>query len=156
MRKMTTKMKPPTRKQKLDNCYEAYHHAKHGTRPGRRARDGSIPTHSVVPVPDVLEAEVLKDCIKWLKSHRIFHDRHDCGSGDLVGAGQTQYGIKYAGDIIGILPDGRHLEIETKRGKGGRLSAGQQERMADVRATNGVYLVVHGVAELEWLMRGLV
>jgi len=146
----------PTKKQKLDNCYEAYHHAKHGTRPGRKARDGSVPTHSVVPVPDLPESKVLNDCLKWLRVHRIFHNRHDCGTGNISGAGYATYGIKYAGDIIGILPDGRHLEIETKRGKGGRLSAGQQDRMADVRATNGVYLVVHGVAELEYLMRGLV
>ena len=148
-------MKPPTKKQKLDNCYEAYHHAKHGTRPGRRARDGSIPTHSVVPVPELPEmgdGGVRDECCKWLKAHRIFHDPHACG----CGPENAIYGIKHSGDIHGILPDGRHLEIETKRGKGGRLSAGQQERMADVRATNGVYLVVHGVAELEWLMRGLV
>ena len=149
-------MTHPTKKQKLDNCYETYHHAKHGTRPTRKARDGSVPTHPVVPVPNILEAEVLHDCLAWLKIHRIFHNRHDCGSGDLVGAGQARYGIKFAGDIHGILPNGIHFEIETKRGKGGRQSAGQQKRMADVRATNGVYLMVHGVAELEFLMRGLV
>jgi len=74
----------------------------------------------------------------------------------LVGAGQAVYGIKHAGDIIGILPNGVHFEIETKRGKGGKLSKGQQERMADVRATGGVYLVVHGVNELEFLMKGLI
>lgn len=149
-------MTNPTKKQNLDNCYEAYHHMKHGTRPTRKARDRAIPTHPVVPVPDVLEAEVLHDCLAWLKIHRIFHNRHDCGSGDLVGAGQARYGIKFAGDIIGILPNGIHFEIETKRGKGGRQSKGQQERMADVRATNGVYLVCHGVSELEFLMKGLV
>jgi len=149
-------MTRPTKKQKLDNCYEAYHHAKHGTRPTRKAKDGSIPTHPVVPVPELSESDVLRDCHRWLQIHRIFHNRHDCGSGDLAGAGQAVYGIKHAGDIIGILPDGRHLEVECKRGKGGRLSAGQQERMADVRATNGVYLVVHGKNELEYLMKGLI
>ena len=150
-------MKPPTKKQKLDNCYEAYHHAKHGTRPTRKARDGSIPTHPVVSVsPHKFEHMVLADCMKWLKSHRIFHDRHDCGGGNVSGAGYTIYGIKYSGDIHGILPNGIHFEIETKRGNGGRQSAGQQKRMADVRATNGVYLVVHGVLELEFLMKGLI
>ena len=146
----------PTKKQKLDNCYEAYHHAKHGTRPTRKARDGSIPTHPVVPVPELPEAQVVNDCLKWLRIHRIFRDRHDCGTGNISGAGIATYGIKHAGDIHGILPNGIHLEIEVKRGKGGRLSAGQQERMRDVRATNGVYLVCHGVAELEYLMKGLI
>ncbi len=129
---------------------------KHGTRPTRKARDGSIPTHPVVPAPDILESDVVKDCMDWLKSHRIFYDRHDCGAGNVSGAGYATYGIKDSGDIHGILPSGVHFEIECKRGKGGRQSAGQQKRMVDVRATNGVYLVVHGVAELEFLMKGLV
>jgi len=149
-------MTHPTKKQKLDNYYEAYHHAKHGTRPIRKARDGSIPTHPVVPVPELPERDVIKDCMLWLARHCIFRDRHDCGTGNISGAGTATYGIKYAGDIIGILPSGIHLEIECKRGKGGRQSAGQQKRMADVRATNGVYLVVHGSAELEFLMKGLI
>ena len=149
-------MTHPTRKQKLDNCYEAYHHAKHGTRPTRKAKDGSIPTRSVVPVPELPESDVLKECMIWLRCHRIFCDRHDCGGGNVSGAGYAIYGIKGGGDIMGILPDGRHLEIECKRGKGGRQSVGQQKRMADVRATNGVYLVCHGLAELGFLMKGLV
>ena len=146
-----------TKKQKwLDECYTAYHYAKYKTRPTRKARDGSIPTHPVVPVPELAERDVLKDCLKWLRAHRIFSDRHDCGTGNISGAGIATYGIKGAGDIIGILPSGIHFEIECKRGKGGRLSAGQQERMAKVRVTGGVYLVVHGVNELEYLMRGLI
>ncbi len=149
-------MKPPTKKQKLDNCYEAYHHVKHGTRPTRKARDGSIPTHPVVPVPGLSERDVLWQCLDWLIEHRIFCDRHDCGAGNVSGAGYATYGIRDSGDIHGILPNGIHFEIETKRGKGGRQSAGQQKRMVDVRATNGVYLVVHGVAELEFLMKGLI
>ena len=148
-------MTRPTKKQKLDNCYEAYHHAKYGTQPGRKARDGSVPTHSVVPVPELPElgkGGVQDECCKWLAAHRIFHDPHACGGGK----GHAIYGIKNSGDIHGILPNGIHFEIETKQGKGGRLSAGQQERMADVRANNGVYLVCHGVAELEFLMKGLI
>ncbi len=149
-------MTHPTKKQKLDNCYEAYYHTKHGTRPTRKARDGSIPTHPVVPVPDRAERDVLKDCMLWLARHRIFRDRHDCGAGNVSGAGYATYGIKDSGDIHGILPNGIHFEIECKRGKGGRQSVGQQKRMADVRATNGVYLVCHGVSELEFYMKGLI
>ena len=148
-------MTKPTKKQKLDNCYEAYHHAKHGTRPTRKAKDGSIPTHPVVSVPELPElgrGGVQDECCKWLKKHRIFHNSHACGDGP----GHAIYGIKNSGDIHGILPDGRHLEIECKRGKGGRLSKGQQERMVDVRATNGVYLVVHGVSELGYYFKNFI
>jgi hypothetical protein len=147
-------MKTPKRK-KLNDCYTALQHMKNNTRPTRKTKDGSIPTHSVVPVPDVPETTVLKNCLKWLREHRIMCNRHDCGVRQTP-SGLIQFGIKDAGDIIGILPNGVHLEIECKRGRGGRLSAGQQDRMRDIRATNGAYLVVHGVLELEYYMGGLV
>ena len=141
-----------SRKQKLAEVHQAYVAEKQGTAPNRGAKDGSIPTHPVVPCPDLPEAEVLKRCLKWLRARRVFCDRHDCGSGP----GHARYGIKGAGDIIGILYDGRHFEIECKKGKGGRLSKGQQERMAEVRATEGKYFVVHGVPELKYYMEGLI
>ena len=141
-----------TRKQKLAECTMVYEAAKTGQRPKRRAKDGSIPTHPVVPVKEQCEAVVLSECIKWLRQHRVFHDRHDCGSGH----GHAIYGIKNSGDIHGYLPDGRGFEIECKHGKGGRQSAGQQKRMWDVRATNGLYFVCHGVEELEHYLGGLV
>ena len=142
-----------TKKQKLADCHTVYEAAKAGVKPNRhQAKDGSIPTHPVVSVLDLPEAEVLKWCLRWLKARRVFHDRHDCGSG----SGHARYGIKGAGDIIGILPDGHHFEIETKAGKGGRLSDAQRWRMADVRATGGLYFVVHGVEELVHYMGELV
>jgi hypothetical protein len=140
-----------TRTQKLDDYHTAYRAAKQGTKPKRRAKDGSILTHPVAPCPDLLEREVLKQCLSWLRARRILCDRHDCGSGP----GHARYGIKGAGDIIGVLAGGRHFEIEVKRGRGGRLSKGQQERMQAVRAAGGVYEVVHGVEELEYYFRGL-
>ncbi|MCP5019614.1 MAG: hypothetical protein GY938_30675 [Ketobacter sp.] len=141
-----------SKKDKLAEAHTAYQAAKTGTRPKRGAKDGSIPTHPVVPVPDLPEAEVLKQCLAWLRSWRVFCDRHDCGSGP----GHARYGIKGAGDIIGILPDGRHFEIECKRGRGGRLKKGQQERMAAVQATGAIYFVVHGIPELEYYMEELI
>ena len=143
-----------SRKQKLDDSYTVYEAAKTGQRPKVRAKDGSIQTHSVVPVnKGQSEAKVLVGCLDWLKARRVFCDRHDCGSGH----GHAIYGIKHSGDIHGILSDGRHFEIEVKRGGGGRLSAGQQDRMARIHnLTVGLYFVVHGVEELEHYMGGLV
>lgn len=139
-------MKKPTKKQQKEGLFRAYKKAI-GENPG--AKDGSIATHSIVPVDETkTEAEVLSDCLSWLKGHRIVANRHDCGSGNF-GHGYATYGIKHAGDIIGLLRSGRHFEIETKCGKGGRLSAGQQKRMKKIRENNGLYYVVHGKAELE-------
>ena len=139
-----------TRTQKLAEAHTAYEAAKTGRPPKREPK--SIPTHPVVPCPDLPEREVLKQCLAWLRARRVLCNRHDCGSGP----GSAIYGIKYSGDIHGYLPDGRGFEIECKRGKGGRLSKGQQEWMLAVRKTGGVYEVVHGVSELEYYFRGLV
>ena len=115
------------------------------------AKDGSRPVLLVCCVdPDKLEAEVLADCLDWLHRKGIFCNRHDVGGGDLVGEGHAVYGIKNAGDIIGALKDGTHFEIETKRGKGGRWTKGQQDRCLAVRATHAVYLLISGVEELEF------
>ena len=141
-----------SRKQKLDDCHQAYQAAKQGTKPKRQAK--GIPTHPVVPVPDLPEEGDggVKDlCYKWLVARRFLCNKHACCRKD-----GKLYGIKHSGDIHGYLHDGRGFEIECKRGKGGRLSKGQQERMLAVREAGGVYEVVHGVEELEHVMRGLV
>lgn len=151
-------MKKQTKQQKFNDLADAVKCIRQGKPPKRsRAKDGSIPTHPVVDIPcPMLEYIVLKDCLMWLKQHNIFHNRHDCGTGDIAGAGMATYGIKGAGDIIGLLSNGRHFEIECKRGKGGRLSEIQQKRMQNIRVNNGLYFVVHGVEELEYYFKELI
>lgn len=146
--------KTKSKKQKLADCHLAYEAAKTGTKPKRGAKDGSISTHPVVPCPDLPEEGEggVKDlCHKWLVARRILCSKHACCRKD-----GRLYGIKYSGDEHGYLRDGRGFELEYKRGKGGRLSRGQQERMAAVRAADGVYFVIHGVEELAYYFRGLV
>ena len=121
-----------------------------------RAKDGSVPTHPVVEVLPLCESEVLKHCLRWLKQHNIFCDRHDSGAGDISGSGYATYGIKGAGDIVGLLPNGIHFEVECKAGKGGRLSVKQQKRMEGVRNNNGLYFVIHGIEELEHCFRNFI
>jgi len=150
-------MKKRTKAEKNQDYFDAFKCIQAGKKVKRSgAKDGSIPTHSVVPVPDLSESVVLKDCLAWLKKHHVFCNRHDVGAGDVSGAGYATYGIKSAGDIIGLLPYGIHFEIECKRGSGGRLSKGQQKRMKDIRANNGIYLVIHGTEELAYYFEGLI
>lgn len=99
----------------------------------------------------MLEADVLRGCMQWLKSHSIVCDRNNTGLIDVRG-GKMRFGIKGGGDIIGCLPNGRHYEIECKRGRGGSLSPGQQQRKRKIMSNNGVYLIVHSVEELEKLL----
>ena len=113
-------------------------------------KDGSIPTKPVVPVADLPEKQVVKDCIDWLRRHRVMCNRHDAASFQNNRGQWGVYGIKSAGDIIGIIPpDGIHLEVECKAGKGGTLSIGQQKRLRDVMDAGGFYYIIHGIEELE-------
>ena len=148
-------MKKQTKQQKCSELYDAYAAIRAG-KPVKRhgAKDGSIPTHPVVPVDNLPEREVVKQCMAWLKKHHIFCNRHDAGSFQNFEGTWGTYGMKGAGDIIGLTRHGIHFEIECKAGKGGRLSLGQQKRMRDIEANHGIYLVIHGVEELEYIFQG--
>ncbi len=122
-------------------------------KPGRR--DGGIPTKPVVPCADLLEAEVLKNCISWLKRHRVGVKRMNVTAVDLNGGGVRPYGIKGAGDLHCIYK-GIHIDVECKRGKGGVLSLNQQKHRDWVEQYEGVYLVVHGIEELEFFMLSII
>lgn len=151
-------MKRQSKAEKLGDYFDAFKKIQHGEQVKRTGpKDGSIKTKPIIDVgPKKLEAEVLKDCISWLRRHRIMCDRHDCGAGNIAGVGYATYGIKGSGDIHGMLRrhNGKHFEIECKKSTGGRLSKKQQERRKRVLANNGLYFIVHGVTELEHFMRG--
>jgi len=151
-------MKRQTKLQKFNDLANAVGQIRRGEKVKRvGAKDGSIRTHAVVPVdPKKLEREVLVDCLSWLHKHHIFCQRHDAGTFQNDCGQWGTYGILNSGDIHGILKEnqyhfgGRYFEIETKRGSGGRLSEGQQQRRKDVRDNGGLYFVCHGVEELEY------
>jgi hypothetical protein len=149
-------MKRQTKQDKFRDLANAVKQINSGEKVRRiGARDGSIPTHPVVPV-DVTKSEkvVLVECLAWLKKHHTMCNRHDAGTFQNDRGQWATYGIKNSGDIHGMLKHhgGKHFEIEVKRGKGGRLSEGQQKRKRDVEYNNGLYLVVHGLEELIYYM----
>lgn len=150
-------MKKQTKAQKCNDLANAIGQIRKGEKVKRIGhKDGSIVTHSVVPVDSKkLEHQVVFECLNWLKRLRVFCNRHDAGTFQNERGQWGTYGIKNSGDIHGILKhhDGKYFEIECKHGKGGRLSVGQQKRMKEVRDNNALYFVCHGVEELEFFMR---
>lgn len=151
-------MKHRTRKQQYLDYADVIKAMKEG-KPVKRAhaKDGSVATHPIMEVPDLSEKIILEDCIKWLARHKIFCNRMNVGAGRLAdGITWATYGVKGAGDIIGLLPTGQHFEVECKRSKAGRLSLNQQKRMRNIRTNNGLYFVVHGVEELEYYFKDLI
>ena len=115
-------------------------------------KDGAIPTRPTIPCIDHAESVVLEECIALLKRLRITANRMNNGKFD-TGSGFRQYGIKGAGDIVGLLPGGRHLEVECKRGCGGYLSPDQQERKRKIEESGGLYIIAHSSAELHYLIK---
>ena len=149
-------MKRQTKADKFRDLANAVTQMRNGDKVKRiGAKDGSIATHPVVPVdPSLPEKEVLKDCMAWLKEHHVQHNRHDDGTFQNRFGQWATYGILGSGDIHGTLRhhQGKRFEIETKKGKGGRLSKDQQRRMRDLHYNNALYFVVHGVEELIFYM----
>jgi len=62
--------------------------------------------------------------------------------------GWAQYGIKGGGDLF-VIFHGLHIEIECKAGRGGLWKLSQQARKKEVEQAKGVYIIAHGVEELE-------
>jgi hypothetical protein len=147
-------MKKRTKADIYGDHFTAFKCVKNGFEPKRATnKDGSLPTIPTVPVPDLHESEVLALVLSWLKGRGIFCNRLNNGKGVFQGAeNYGSYGIEGAGDILGLLRDGRHFEIECKRGSGGVLSKAQQRRYRDITKNNGLYLVIHGIPELEYYM----
>lgn len=151
-------MKRRTKAQKLKDCYDAFKCIREDKKVKREGtKDGSIATHPVIDIPITKpEKFVLADCLTWLRQHNILCNRNNVGAGEMGASGYYSYGIRGAGDIIGLLKTGQHFEIECKRGNGGRLSLEQQKRMKQIRENNGLYFVVHGLEELEHYFKGLI
>lgn len=147
-------MKRQTKQERCRDLFDAYKCVERGV-PVRRsmAKDSSIPTHPVAPIEDKSEAEVLAECLDWLRQHHIFCNRMNVGVGVLSGSGYHTYGIPGSGDIHGILPNGIHFEVECKAGKGGRQQKNQQKRMEDVRINQAYYFIVHSARELEYYFK---
>lgn len=112
-------------------------------------KDGSVSTRPCVPCPPLPENEVMEITHEWLTRHGCTVDRLNNGAGHLDGSpNYGVYGIKGGGDWLGMLPNGRHLEVECKKGEGGLQSKAQFKRMMRVRRGNGVYVIIHGEPEL--------
>lgn len=118
-------------------------------KPETRA-DGSMRTKpTVLGNPNAIEAQVMAEVEAWLGRNGCTMDRLNNGAGYINNShNYCTYGILGGGDWVGMLPNGRHLEVECKKGSGGVLSRNQVARMNRVHRGNGVYVVVHGAEEL--------
>lgn len=101
------------------------------------------------PVPS--EAAVLRSCLALLRHRRIMAWRSNSGVAWLPGKGgrsrPVRFGVPGQADITGILPDGRRLEVETKR-PGAKPRPEQLAFLDGIRSSGGVALWVSSVDRL--------
>ena len=80
------------------------------------------------------ENNVKNDVMDYLKSMNIYHWRNNTGR-----RGTVNYGYIGSSDIIGLLPDGRLLAIETKCKT--KQSTSQIKFQHNIEANNGLYIL---------------
>ena len=117
-------------------------------------KDGGLPTKPLPFLEFVAKPEsiVLKECVDWFKKHGYGAKRMNNGAGDF-GGGFRSFGIKGAGDIM-VIKNGRHIEIECKKGKGGVQSKSQQKHQKWLEHNGASYLIIHDVSELDFHFLG--
>jgi len=109
----------------------------------------------------ISEAQVLKQCIQFLKYHPKVAWSHRMNSGAMINEKGQPVRFSFPGisDIIGQLTDGRFLAIEVKRpeyayGKkkdpAKKLSPNQFAFLKKVEDANGCAFVTDCVEDLEW------
>jgi hypothetical protein len=99
------------------------------------------------------ESPVLNGCLQYLEARKIYHWRNSTGAIRFAPDRWVSFGKKGSSDILGVLPGGRLLCVETKAPDGGRLSPEQKQFIADVREAGALALVVRGWQELDHALR---
>jgi hypothetical protein len=99
------------------------------------------------------EADILRDCLTWLKLHGVFCWRQNQGAISGVHNGKKRFlrfsSMNGVSDILGILPpSGRFLAIECKR-PGNKPTAEQDAFLDIVRQCGGIAVCVRSIDELE-------
>ncbi len=99
------------------------------------------------------EADVLRDCLLWLKWHGVYCWRQNQGAISGEHNGKRRFlrftSLPGISDILGILPpSGRLLAVECKR-PGNKPTPEQAAFLDIVRQSGGVAICVHSVEELE-------
>jgi hypothetical protein len=105
-----------------------------------------------------LEKDIQKQILQWLSLKGMLAWRQNTGAVQLDKEGPSRYvrfGVKGCCDILGVLPGGKFLGIEVKRGTG-RVSPDQQQFIAMVLAAGGMAFVARSVEDVIEALKGVV
>jgi hypothetical protein len=101
---------------------------------------------------DTPEGRVLAGCLRYLKIRGIYHWRNSVGSVQIRPGQWYRFGKVGSSDILGVLPDGKILAVETKA-KRGQLSPEQRQFLADIKALGGLAVVVKSWKDIDQALR---
>lgn len=109
--------------------------------------------------PAPREAEIQRNALAWLKANGIAAWRRNVAAIDIPAVGNSKRRFFRAADagqsdVWGILPDGRHMEIEIKR-PGERPTLAQILWLTRINELTGAAFWVQDVATLERVVRCL-
>lgn len=97
----------------------------------------------------MLERDVQRACLDWLKAKGVFHWRQNQAAVPLGGGGFRKFnGLLGVSDILGVLDGGRFLAIEVKQ-PGKKPTKEQEAFLTRVNELGGVGICVHSLDELE-------
>jgi len=91
-------------------------------------------------------------CLRYLERRGIFSWNNPSGAVRIAPNRWVHFGRKGSSDIIGILPGGKFLAIETKSMRG-RLTPEQKEFLEKVRGLGGVAILARSLRELDEKLR---
>jgi len=100
------------------------------------------------PTPESL---VLDGCLQYLELRGVYCWRNNTGTAKIADR-WVSFGKKGSSDIIGLLPFGKFLAVETKT-EHGRLSPEQSVFLERTRGSGGLAVVVKSWQELDKVLR---
>ena len=98
------------------------------------------------------ETQIVAACLRLLQLSGIFAWRNNTGAARVIGKGgktrPMRFGYVGSADILGVLPGGRFLAVECKKGKGKQTEA-QADFERRITEAGGVYWLVRSMDETE-------
>ncbi|MDR0475505.1 MAG: VRR-NUC domain-containing protein [Treponema sp.] len=98
------------------------------------------------------EGRVKQSILRYLKRRGFYAWNNPSGAVRIAQDRWVSFGKKGSADILGCLPGGKFLAVETKA-PAGRLSLEQREFLEKIRSLGGVAIVVRSAWELDEALR---
>jgi len=98
------------------------------------------------------EGRIKATCLRYLERRNIYAWNNTTGAVQVRPGKFLRFGKVGSSDIIGLLPDGRFLAVETKA-PDGRVSPEQLAFLEKIRGLGGVAVVVRSWRELDTALR---